>query len=552
MRSGTTLIFLLASLLSYGGVWAQDAEIVDAAVAPLTTADPEIPLENLRVMVKPLTREELQVEADAWFELLKHKARQIAVVRLGVKQANQALTADDQQVAIQSLENVQKAKERVDQAARQTEQELAQAAGETTGTITPRESASTADRDSAEDESTDSTAQDSGDAEPGASGDPDPSSAQDSEASSDGSATGSPLDGPQDGVSQAEESANEMKEELLSDITVLQDERTALSDRLSIVLDSLESKGGEVEEYRQYSLAISGVELDTSDAQAAWSTIVGWFTSKEGGQRWGWNLLKFVLTLLIAYLLARFLASLVNWLLERKINLSRLAEHLIAGTVKNVFMLVGFAVALTALEIDVTPILAAIGATGLVIGLALQGTLSNFASGLMILVNRPFDVGDLVTAGGVTGKVRKMNLVSTMFHTFDNQAIYVPNNEIWNNVITNITANHTRRVDLEFGIGYDDDFEQAEQVIRQVVERHELVLQEPSPDIVTHELADSSVNIVCRPWVRTADWWQVKTDLTRAVKRCLDEEGISIPYPQRELHFSNDPTTTNSDSAMHR
>ena len=121
----------------------------------------------------------------------------------------------------------------------------------------------------------------------------------------------------------------------------------------------------------------------------------------------------------------------------------------------------------------------------------------------------------------------------------DNQAIYVPNNEIWNNVIINITANHTRRVDLEFGISYDDNFERAEQIIRQIVEQHKLVLKMPEPEVVTHYLADSSVNIVCRPWARTEDWWQVKTDVTREVKRRFDEAGISIPFPQREVHFTS-------------
>ena len=142
--------------------------------------------------------------------------------------------------------------------------------------------------------------------------------------------------------------------------------------------------------------------MDTSDAGAAWATISGWLGSKEGGQRWLWNLGKFGLILLITYLLAKLIAGIVNWLLERKLKLAQLAEKLISRTIKNVVFLVGFAVALTALEIDITPILAAIGAAGLVVGLALQGTLSNFASGLMILINRPFDVGNVVTAGGIT------------------------------------------------------------------------------------------------------------------------------------------------------
>ena len=141
-----------------------------------------------------------------------------------------------------------------------------------------------------------------------------------------------------------------------------------------------------------------------------------------------------------------------------------------------------------------------------------------------------------------------MNLVSTTFHTFDNQTIHVPNNEIWNNVVTNITANPTRRVDLEFGIGYDDDFDKAEQIIEEVVTEHELVLDDPAPVVVTHALADSSVNIVCRPWAKTSDWWQVKTDLTREVKRRFDAAGISIPFPQRDVHVYHEAAFNGSSS----
>jgi small conductance mechanosensitive channel len=198
---------------------------------------------------------------------------------------------------------------------------------------------------------------------------------------------------------------------------------------------------------------------------------------------------------------------------------------------------VGFAIALTALEIDITPIVAAIGATGLVVGLALQGTLSNFASGLMILINRPFDVGNTVAAGGITGTVHQMNLVSTTFRTFDNQTIHVPNNEIWNNVITNITANDTRRVDLVFGIGYGDDIGQAQQILEEAAANHPLVLDSPEPVVKVHELADSSVNFICRPWVKQSDYWAVYWDLTQQVKEEFDAQGISIPFPQRDIHL---------------
>jgi small conductance mechanosensitive channel len=184
-----------------------------------------------------------------------------------------------------------------------------------------------------------------------------------------------------------------------------------------------------------------------------------------------------------------------------------------------------------------TPLVAAIGAAGLVIGLALQGTLGNLASGLMIMVYRPFDVGDLVTTAGVTGKVEGMTLMTTSVKTADNQRIHVPNNKIWGDVITNVTANDTRRVDLTFGIGYDDDITKAKSILKRVVEKHEKVLADPAPVIRVHTLGDSSVNLIVRPWAKTTDYWDVYWDVIEEVKRTFDAEGVSIPFPQRDVHL---------------
>lgn len=503
MLKQSILTTIALVMISAGFVFAQKdpADQSSSQALSRTAIDPSVPLENLAVMVKPLTKAELEVEAEAWFELLRSKAGQIAVVRLGVRKASDAAADSDQEAAQEVIDVVEQATQDIEQSAQQADDSSTQDAENASGVEDGNVDVEQSDAQLAE-------------------------------------ASGSAAD-----------AASKIKSDLLADINELQEERTALIDRLAVVLDSLEAKGGEVEEYRKYSIAVSRVEIETSDMEAVFSGIFGWFTSKEGGQRWGWNLGKFVLVLVVAYAIAGFLSTVVQWLLERKIKLSQLAERLIANIIKYVLMLVGVAVALTALEIDVTPVLAAIGATGLVVGLALQQSLSNVASGLMILVNRPFDVGDVVTAGGVTGTVRQMNLVSTNFRTFDNQTIHVPNNEIWNNVITNVTANHTRRVDLEFGIGYDDCFDNAETIIKEVVDAHELVLSEPAPVIVTHALADSSVNIVCRPWAKTGDWWQVKTDITREVKRRFDAAGISIPYPQRDVHVYQHPPLIGAEAA---
>jgi small conductance mechanosensitive channel len=209
---------------------------------------------------------------------------------------------------------------------------------------------------------------------------------------------------------------------------------------------------------------------------------------------------------------------------------------MIITTVKNLVILLGALIALSQLGISLGPLLAGLGIAGFIVGFALQDTLSNFASGMLILIYRPFDVGDFVTAGGVTGKVAHMSIVNTTFNTIDNQVLVVPNNLIWQSVITNVTAQHTRRVDLVFGVAYSDDIDKVEKILSEIVAEHELILDEPEPVIRLHELADSSVNFVCRPWVKTDDYWQVYWDLLRSVKLRFDAEGITIPFPQREIH----------------
>ena len=203
-------------------------------------------------------------------------------------------------------------------------------------------------------------------------------------------------------------------------------------------------------------------------------------------------------------------------------------------------MLIGVIIAIAQLGIEIAPLLAGLGIAGFVVGFALQDTLSNFASGIMILVYRPYDVGDAIEAGGVIGSVSRMNLVSTIILTFDNQLLVVPNNKIWGDVIRNITNQEMRRVDMTFGIGYSDDIAEAERVLTEIVTNHEKTLEDPAPVIRLHELGDSSINFVVRPWTRTNDYWDVYWDVTREVKRRFDAEGISIPFPRRDVHVYHD------------
>jgi small conductance mechanosensitive channel len=224
-------------------------------------------------------------------------------------------------------------------------------------------------------------------------------------------------------------------------------------------------------------------------------------------------------------------------MLSGKVQMSHLLKRMIVSTAKNLTMFIGILFALSQLGISLGPLLAGLGIAGFIIGFALQDSLSNFASGMMILIYRPFDVGDYVEAGGVMGKVDRMSLVNTTFKTLDNQVFVVPNNMIWQTVIKNLTAQRTRRVDLTFGISYGDDIDKAKSILQDVVDNYEGILKTPEPNIRVGGLGDSSVDLICRPWVRTDIYWDTYWDLTEIVKKRFDEEGITIPFPQRDVHM---------------
>jgi small conductance mechanosensitive channel len=249
------------------------------------------------------------------------------------------------------------------------------------------------------------------------------------------------------------------------------------------------------------------------------------------------KLVAFVLIILafraLAKLVKRFIKSALN---KPAVNLSALLKDILISASGALVMLVGIFVALSQIGISLGPALAGLGVAGFIVGFALQDTLGNFAAGGMILFYRPYDVNDYVEVSGASGLVKKMNLVSTTITTFDNQTLVIPNSKIWGDVIKNVTAQATRRVDMEFGISYSDDIEKTERVLREIVESHEKVLAEPEPMIHLHKLGDSSINFVVRPWTATTDYWEVYWYVTREVKMRFDREGISIPFPQRDVH----------------
>jgi small conductance mechanosensitive channel len=334
-----------------------------------------------------------------------------------------------------------------------------------------------------------------------------------------------------------EEAKTEQKSELLDVLTELRTQRAALIERFNVVLAELKAKGGEVESYEKYRDAVDEIIVDVSDTSAVWTFITGWLTSEKGGVKWAVNLSKFISIIVVFYLLALLIGKAAQKATASAKTMSQLLKDFINAFTRRAVIAIGLLVAISALGIAITPLLAIITAAGLIIGLALQGTLSNFASGLLLLFYRPFDIGDAINAGGTEGTVASMNLMSTVIKTWDNKVMIVPNNKIWGDVITNISRTERRRVDMVFGIGYSDPIDKAQAILEKIAKEHPDTLDDPVPVVRVHELGDSSVNFVVRPWVIPANYWGVYWDITRKVKEEFDKQGISIPFPQRDVHM---------------
>jgi small conductance mechanosensitive channel len=311
------------------------------------------------------------------------------------------------------------------------------------------------------------------------------------------------------------------QEELVS----LKDYRDVLAESQRLTVRLMDKRGMETAELRQGIISATGrLSQDILDREVAGGLIEQWFADagdwlQNNGAGLVFRALTFLLILFGFWVTARMTRGAVRRGLERsKLEMSSLAREFFVKSTGRLIMLIGLIIAIAQLGIEIGPLLAGLGIAGFVVGFALQDTLSNFASGLMILVYRPYDVGDAIEAGGVVGSVDQMNLVSTMIMTFDNQLLVVPNNKIWGNVIRNITHQKMRRIDMTFSIGYSDDISKAERVLTEIVSSHVKVLKEPAPVIRLHELGDSSINFVVR----------------------FDAEGISIPFPQRDVHVYHD------------
>ncbi len=266
------------------------------------------------------------------------------------------------------------------------------------------------------------------------------------------------------------------------------------------------------------------------DIEKIVDTITVWATT------YSVKIIAALLVFIIGKWLARKISILVKKILEKnKVDVTLV--HFLEGIIYYALLILVLIAAAGQLGINTTSFLTIVGAAGLAIGLALKDSLSNFASGVMLILFRPFKVGDYVTIAGVSGTVQRIDIFNTILHTVDNQKLIVPNSGVTGNIITNVTANNTRRIDLVIGISYSDDIPKAKQVLEDIIKSEERVLEIPKPTIAVSELADSSVNLVVRPWVKTSDYWDVYFALTEKIKLTFDEKGVSFPFPQQDVHL---------------
>ncbi|MEM7763972.1 MAG: mechanosensitive ion channel domain-containing protein [Pseudomonadota bacterium] len=254
------------------------------------------------------------------------------------------------------------------------------------------------------------------------------------------------------------------------------------------------------------------------------------------GVDFGLRLVSAIAVFVIGRIVVRIILSSLRKLMHR-IDLDETLEQFILNIISVLLTLIVIIAALGRLGVEMTSLVAIMGAAGLAVGLALQGSLANFAAGVLIIFFKPYRTGDYIEAAGVAGSVDQVTIFNTILTTPDNRKVVVPNSNITNGAITNFSAMDTRRIDLVIGVGYDDDLKLARETLQKVIDAETRILKEPTTTIAVSELGASSVNFVVRPWVKTSEFWPVRFALTENIKLALDEAGISIPYPQQDVHI---------------
>ncbi len=331
-------------------------------------------------------------------------------------------------------------------------------------------------------------------------------------------------------------------------IAAAEEEVLGTTASLQAMVDLMAGAGLEVSNYRRLIVTATGdigiaevldVEV-VSGLIAQWSeTAFAWFDANIATIVL--RLVIIVLVLLLASQLSRLVRKIAGiLLLSKRVDLSSVVRNLTVSALANLVWVIAFFGVLSLVGIDLGPALAGLGIAGFVIGFALQDTLGNFASGLMIMMHRPFDVGDWIITAGVSGEVKDLTLVSTVIRTVDNRRVTIPNGKVWGDVINNANAEETRRVDVVFNISHSGDVDLGLSILQDILANEERVLEDPEPAVKVKKLEEFSVQLLCAPWCKTEDYWGLYWDLNRVIKKRFDAEGVSFPFPQMDEHVRHE------------
>lgn len=596
-----------------------EAEAEAPAPKAITTEAPTIPVDQLKLLVKPLTLPELETEAAAWMDLLKAKVQEISNAEIAIKRKNQVV--DQQQQAVKALEDAKAAfaaaeeaqkaatpgSPEAEAAAKKVEeakealgkaQEAVNTATQTTETINQDESvkqlvdeakqdvaaggktaaekkeekkqadqegatASSPDADefdlycnqygyasyvgqsgvevscSKENTQTEAAAKNTE-----AAADNIDQAAADVEAgAADSEAKLQEKQGQlNEATKQLEKSSaaeEEVKTQLVVNVTTLQGERTSLIDRLNVVLDEIQAKGGDPIAYRTYIQAVSLVEVDVRDTNALGIRMLSWIESDEGGVRWGMNIGKFVGILVVSIVVSQILGRVVNGTMN-KFAASSLLREFVVMLVKRGGVIIGVLIALTALEISLGPLLAVFGGLSFILGFALQSNLGNLASGLMIMAYKPFDVGDEVKVGGYWAYIKSITLASTKLQGFDGSIINVPNNNVWGGDIINFTTAEIRKHTIPISVKFEQDLDQVYKMWMQIAASHPKVLETPAPGwFPWSSQYDYQISVTLSAWTKTEDYWDVYVDLLKMLQKSIGELGIQLTAPVQDIRIES-------------
>ncbi|HBQ99703.1 MULTISPECIES: mechanosensitive ion channel domain-containing protein [unclassified Roseofilum] len=564
---------------------AQEEATTVSAPAAKTIEDPDIPVDELRLLVKPLTLAELQIEAEGWQGLLQAKVREISNQEIAIKRKNRKIQETEDAVqkleeAQQTLEEAQEAevtegagstavieKTEEAEAALQEAQESVEAAAEAEQQIQEDEELretvestldteleqeelgsllendlNTEDVEAVQEDFEEAAALLEGEVE-GATEDSeeiDPvtgaplgegETAAESDGITDTEERIGQLDQVETQLEQAADAEEDVKQELIVGVTELQNQQTALADRFKVILDAIDQRGGETESYRTYIAAVSGIEIDVTDTQGLMVRLLAWAQSEEGGLRWARSLGIFVGIVSVSGVVSWFGGNALDALFLKTSFASELFEGFIVKTFRRGTLVMGVLLGLTALGVSLGPLLALIGGASFILAFALQSNLSNLASGLMLMFYRPFDVGDEVKVAGMWAIVDSISLANTTFKSWNGELVAVPNSTVWNDNIYNLTHADVRKVKHTLRLNVNEDLPRVKELLVEVMKSHPKVLQDKPIGTYVYWYQEDHIPISAACWATKEDYWYVWEETLIMIQERFKQEGISVAIP---------------------